>query len=739
MSVVNNGVGASFDARKLFELLPVSQRLRDLAQAVVTPGWLPPPERAALATLQAKVDAGLSLLPAEQAQYAALQKAALAGPLASLLAVLAEQVGVLEEDLDQLYDDQFIETCAAWVVPYIGDLIGYKMLHGVAPRISSPRAEVAHTIAFRRRKGTAVVLEQLARDVTGWNARAVEFFQVLITTQYMNHKRLFNHASPDLRAGEALERVGTAFDSIPRTVDMRRIASARGRYNIPNVGLFLWRIDAQPLTRSPAVAVDARRFRFHPLGLDQPLYTRPQTEDDITQLATPLNAPLPLSRRVLDAHLGDYYGDDAGPIRSLRVYTGDGTTFTPVAAADLCVCNLSDDGSPAAWAHLPTVAAQVAVDPVLGRIGLAPGFAPGTQVKVDFHYGFSADLGGGEYERASSFATAEAPSALLKVPGDFPTIQQALTALAGAGVVEIQDSGRYAETVTIDAAMGRTVELRAANGHRPTLVLGGELTVTGGTGSEVRLDGLLLTGAAVRAPAGGGNALARLGIRHCTLVPGLTLAPDCTPVSPTAPSLIAEVTALAVTLERSIVGGVRADATATVSASESIVDATASTGVAYAAPDGVGAGGALTLDACTVVGKVNARTMPLVSNSMLLAELGTGDTWTSPVVAVRRQEGCVRFSLIPTTARVPRRYQCLPESASSPQAALVRFTSLRYGNPAYAQLATCSGSALLTGADDEGQPGAFHALFQPQRETNLRVRLGEYLRTSLEAGIFYDS
>jgi hypothetical protein len=99
----------------------------------------------------------------------------------------------------------------------------------------------------------------------------------------------------------------------------------------------------------------------------------------------------------------------------------------------------------------------------------------------------------------------------------------------------------------------------------------------------------------------------------------------------------------------------------------------------------------------------------------------------------------VRFSWVPSNARVPRRYHCLPEAAPTPQAALPRFTSLRYGVAAYAQLATTAGASLLTGADDEGQPGAFHAVYQPQRETNLQVRLGEYLRTSLEAGIFHDS
>jgi uncharacterized protein involved in exopolysaccharide biosynthesis len=45
------------------------------------------------------------------------------------------------------------------------------------------RAEVANTIAYRRRKGTACVVEQLARDATGQSAAAVEFFQRIITTQ----------------------------------------------------------------------------------------------------------------------------------------------------------------------------------------------------------------------------------------------------------------------------------------------------------------------------------------------------------------------------------------------------------------------------------------------------------------------------------------------------------------------------------------------------------------------------
>ena len=116
--------------------------------------------------------------------------------------VIQEQLGVVAEDLDQLYDDQFIETCAPWVIPYIGDLIGYQAVKGIAPAIDNPRSEVADTISFRRRKGTVLVMEQLARDVTGWGAHAVEFFQVLGDTQYMNHIRPWNHYAPDLRRWE---------------------------------------------------------------------------------------------------------------------------------------------------------------------------------------------------------------------------------------------------------------------------------------------------------------------------------------------------------------------------------------------------------------------------------------------------------------------------------------------------------------------------------------------------------
>ena len=99
--------------------------------------------------------------------------------LESLLSVLAKQVEILEDDIEKLYDNWFIETCDEWVVPYIGDLLGIKGLLASNKSSLGQRALVANTISYRRRKGTAAVLEQMAYDVVGRSAKVVEFFQLL--------------------------------------------------------------------------------------------------------------------------------------------------------------------------------------------------------------------------------------------------------------------------------------------------------------------------------------------------------------------------------------------------------------------------------------------------------------------------------------------------------------------------------------------------------------------------------
>jgi len=650
------------------------------------------------------------------------------GPLEELLTLFAEQISVVEENMEELYDDLFIETCNEWVVPYIGDLIGYRGLHGTVPSVASPRAEVAHTIALRRRKGTATVLEQLARDVTGWDARAVEFFQHLATTQYMNHVRPHNRVWADIRDGGSMDWIGSAFDSLARTADVRRIESGRGRFNIPDVGIFLWRIQPHSRTGVPAHRVGPGQYRASPLNHDLPLYGVPRVEEEITHLAEPLNVPLPLSRRWLETHLDLYYGDQADGTRPSILLQVDGSD---IEAHALDICDLSGDD--AGWAHTPRPAGRYAIDPHLGRIALPPEIADTADVRVTWHEGFSANLGGGEYERGEGMAD-------VRVPDDQATLGDALASLSGEGIVLITDNGVYAEDPHIDVNGGSTVEIRAANGRRPTLMRSTPLEITGEAGARVELNGLLLAGAGIVVPADGDNALASLTLSHCTLVPGLRLTPDGEPVDPSQPSLQVAGAGVEVTVTRSILGPTRLHERSELRAFDSILDATTALGVAVAHPDGTSAGGRLHLEGCTVLGKIHVREVDTVSNSILLARIEEGDPdWPVAVRTERRQVGCIRFSYLPFDSVVPRRYHCQPDSLEASRRTGPRFRSLRYGTPAYCQLTASTPDSIRRGAEDESEMGVFHHLYGPQRETNLRVRLREYLRAGLQAGIFYES
>jgi hypothetical protein len=731
----------SYDAATLLSLLPALYQLRDAA-LIQGVNLLTAAETDELAGPQAGPAPG----PEQQARLAYLLAKKGRGPLGSLLAILAEQLTVVESSLDQMYDDQFIETCSDWVIPYIGDLIGYKSVHGVVPQVASTRAEIGHTISFRRRKGTAAMLEQLARDVTGWGACAVEFFQRLGATQYMNHLRPHCLYSPDLRRAVDLLYVGTAFDKLSHTVDVRRIATGAGRYNIQNIGIFLWRLTPYSLTRSPAVpdpSAPAWRFWMSPLGNDIPLFNDPATRDPIKQLATPLDVPDPIRMRVLDAKLAGYYG------QSLK-FQLDGVD---VDVSLVRVCNLADGSK--TWTTRPSDGGVV-VDPERGRVVLTTGVAASSKLTATFHHGFSAAMGGGEYTRAPTFALETGTVPMLRVPDDRTTIQAALNDLGGAGIVEITNSGRYEEALQIDVATpNSTLELRAADGFRPTLLLTGETVVRGAAGSQLALNGLLVAGNLLRVPAapdakGAPNQLKGIAISHCTFVPGWTLATNGDPLQPTQPSLAIELPEVGLTVEQSIVGGLRVHVEATATISDSIVDSTSATGVAYAALDGAAAGGTLNLEAVTVIGKIHAQVLQLVSDSALVAALAAGDTqWSAPVVAERRQLGCVRFTYLPPDSRVPSRYECQPPlpteqtdtacaSATVGDPALGPvFRSLRYGTPAYCQMEPGTADAIRRGASDEGEMGAFHQLYQPRREINLTVRLGEYLRVGLESGIFY--
>jgi hypothetical protein len=698
--------------------------------------------------------------------------AALGDPLRALLGVIETEFRTLQDDVDRLYDNWFVETCDEWVVPYIGDLLGVRPLLPIGDGVFTQRASVANTIGYRRRKGTAAMLEQLARDVSGWPAKAVEFFQLLAATQFLNHVRPASHGTVDLRQASPLELIDGPFEQATHTAEVRHVDNGRGRYGIANVGLFLWRLQSYPLTTVTARPVPAvppsgvGHYTFSPLGLDAPLFNLPRTETAITQLAAETNVPGPLRRRALhdelEARRQGLPGETAGffaPDPVFEVFL-DGAP-EPVPPDKVAICDLSDPPTPlpAGWER-PPAGAAVGVDPVLGRLAL-PGGATGKAVEVRYAYGYPGDLGGGPYDRRQSLDAAlpraRRPDRQLGVSraetsgGDlYPTLAAAIDAWnrrpVALGVIAVMDSRSYGPPrdpalpeivvpagcrLVIVAAdwpkdppddlgrQSRTPGRLTPSGRRPHLE--GPIRVRGTApdghldpGTLV-LDGLLVDGGLLVAA---GN-LGSLRVAHTTLVPTAGAA-SLTVASGPQPGRRNDL--LRLVLERCITGPLAvADEVAAVSITDSIVDATDGHhghGVAVTAPD-------IDIQSSTLLGGVAARTLD-AGNSI----------FTEPVTVERRQSGCVRFSFLPPGSVAPRRFRCQPATPEAAQRVVPRFASVTYGQPVYGQLSVSCPDELARGAEDEGEMGAFHFLQQPKRIDNLRASLDEYLRFGLEAGIF---
>ena len=395
------------------------------------------------------------------------------------------------------------------------------------------------------------------------------------------------------------------------------------------------------------------------------------------------------------------------------------------------------------WAHEDDIDDhQIALDPERGRVLLGAGRVAdntATPFTATFHYGFARAIGGGEYERTPDDADLSTPQ-LTAANGE--ALQPHLDALAPTGGrLLIHDSLTYAETPTFKVAAdadGLKVVVGARSSARPLIAASGALTADIGAHGTLVLDGLVIAGGALQLPAAADNEPRTLILRDCTLVPGLTLKTNGDAVSPGQPSLVIGHPFTTVRLERCITGPLRvvAESDVTVELVDCIVDAGSPEAMAYAGDAADAPGAAITLRECTVIGKVYARQVQLASNCIFFARVAAGDPPpAAPVRVERRQDGCIRFSFVPSGSITPRRHRCQPD-ADHPDV-LPHFTSLRYGDPGYCQLRGATSKTIRQGADDEGEMGVMHALFQPQRETNLRIRLDEYLRFGLHAGVFY--
>lgn len=727
------------------------------------------------------------------------------GPLQELLGVITEQVNLLEDDLARWYDNLFIETCEDWVLPYLGDLVGYESgLPGHetpdAPEstinlsVVFPRREIADTVALRRRKGSLALLEEISRRVVGWPARAVEYRRTTAGTASLNHLRVRRSSSVDLRNGDALDRLDTPFDLLPRMVDLRRINSRHtvGRHNLQNIGLFVCRRKIDSVTLAPIGFQNEGRATFDLLGLELPLHVLPQPEESAESLADLEHLPVPLTKQMLRAatNSGDdptvflganskYYG--LGNSLFLVAKYEDGTRLIP--AGDIYVTELNADR------NFPLDAAfcdKVAIDPESGRIAFHPDYQP-QMAWATYHVGRVALFGGGEYKRNLSKGTvthqvtkeviSQGANPIAAEPD--VTMERVLSEAKRSwetsvtnqkfpehSVIEIIDNEEYVAEIDFCVPKGKTLEIRAANFYRPVLrvpdTLGGSREACRFSGepySHLILDGLIFSQGVIQIE----GQFASVTIRHCTLVPDRA-------------QLEIRLNGSQVKIEKSIMGPIsirpadvrpqdaprkkKPEAAAQPATYQEPIELLIKDSIVNGrddVPDDIavgyaiagrkleanlkGAGGARVSAEFTAAHAVLNIQRSTVLGEISALEVGNvSDSLLVDQVCIDNcQRGCVRYSYLPGNSCTPSPYQCQPADTTCAEPIRPVFISTKFGHPDYMRLSDTCPAEILVGAEDQGEMGVYHDEYFSLRAAHLKRRIQEFIPAGNEAGILFET
>ncbi|MBE2243565.1 MAG: hypothetical protein IAE86_12475 [Burkholderiaceae bacterium] len=547
------------------------------------------------------------------------------GQLEALLDALDSVFGALADRVEQQYDDLFIETCDDWVVPYIADLVGTSHLKG-DPR--TVRADVARTVYHRRRKGTLGAVESQTFALSGWAAHAVELRDRLAWNMHLNHLRPDAGGAPPwqaaphndprhpvrggtaaLRAPAWLSFVDGPFDPFARTADLKPPVAregdgpARPAPNLPNLGVFLWRLEdyqvpvSQPSPpRAPAAQVVAQaapaapfavRFDLHPQGEPFALFNthrfradeEPPNLADIdsvphpvppARLTTEAPAGRPEAYVQVDPYSGVQPGRPSAGAPGLVLHLPDapfGGIDWRLRGANLC-------GWEAGLAP-PLAPNEIAIDPKRGRVvfGVAgPAQADFADplvagLRVSATTGFSGPVGAQPVPHP--IPTPGAGTTVLRITrADGPDVlAQALADLALRTtplVIEIADSltheldlstvpGIGNDAGTFFLRIAQPLAIRALDGERPLIRLAQPLrlrpaTIASGAGAtpqsmaKVSMHGLYLTRGAGFGAADAlveQAALDTLEFDGCTLDPGGAQLLDGSPLGARAPLRVA--------------------------------------------------------------------------------------------------------------------------------------------------------------------------------------------------------
>ena len=693
------------------------------------------------------------------------------GVLRALVEVIAQQAAIIRRSQDRLWEDQFIEWCNDWAVPYIGDLLGTRMLSALNKR--GRRVDVAKTIYYRRRKGTPRILEELISDISGWDGKLVESFQRLARTRHgldAKPDRLagrFTGTLPggwaNLRSPSASELSDGPFDEFFHTPDFRKPKGKDGRFGITKLNFHLYRLIAFEVKEVTPFAVDASRFLFDPSGRNIQLFNkrnRPVGQEwEQWHSALEWELPAPIRWRLLGhseyqlqeaaiQQLQDVNGLSAGAATELRSVVGwlfkneehlRRTFSTFMAQAEILsdaifipllnYAIITNCGKNALWPDALSVRTgsppELVEKEVMAAANLDNWPLPATtrQLAVDAERGrflflntppdlpLTASYHYG-FSGAFGAGTYHRPAVedsepVLVVIPGIGSI--GATEMLSNGVVQVQDNKTY--IITSDHPDIAAFTLQAANQNRPYLVLSTDWILDSGANEDAIL---ILDGLWIGAPGGSQFNIILRGDYECVIIRNCTLDPggdDDAMGQPLLPvSLIIEGNVEKLCVEKSITGPIRTQNEGLIEEAfmmDSIVQSIDTTVPAI----GFGSG-KTDLRRCTVFGSI-------VVHSLYAAEV----ILTLPADVDDTQSGCFRFSAAPITSRLPRPYESFLFLLSNEH----WFTSRRFGHAGYAQLSETVPTEIYRGGENGAEMGVFNSLLNPVKLDGLKAKVDEFM------------
>ena len=698
------------------------------------------------------------------------------GALQELLDRIGAQFAVLRRSIDRMWENQSIETCDDWVIPYIGDLLATRLVSCLDAR--AQRLDVAKTIYYRRRAGTLGLLEELVADIAGRDARAVEFFRRLGRTRHQFDPPIGNAfvadapawaASTSYATGTIVANGPNAYLCVGAGISGAGNGPIGAGASIPDGGV-IWQF-YQPIgalipaviaglagadSRTPAGGfADLRNSNYAAANTGTAFDEYAHTADlragsqsfgwyNISHVGLfiwwlqsfPIAGATPVASTSTPGVNPCFTFDPSG--RQIPLFAPSSRTAAsygddwvspdawqlPLAVSETLWAAYPDPLYPSAFAVLyggggapaPVARQGLTIHPEEGLFSFI-GTPPVGTVLTQYHFALLGAAGAG--------GQALPPPVGLTAQADTPlALATELGAIAGDITIEITNSITYPGLASPLDIGGNSVVLTAISGQRPMIrwAGGGSLAIQG-SGGNLTIQGIWLQGADITLT----GSFATVTLSFVTLDPGTAGTPpaplgtaiDGLSLAPVRLLIEASITDLVIA--NSITGPIATQGTGAIeqlTATDSIIQAVNTGGAAkdYALSTQLGT---VSLARCTILG-------PSAIHRLNASECILDDV----TIAADEQDGCVRFSAVAAGSQVHAPYRSVAIPARGPI-----FRSRDFGNPNYARLfrladnailQPTSGETILGGAQNGSEMGVWQSEGITLTKRGLVLKFEEY-------------